>query len=162
MREYKLCPTLDRSACDGVYYEVCSRTTIFTPEHEASVAAGQGGPVYFDGSSGKYVVMRTDVYDAMLGVGDESLAATLAAVRRRIWPTSKPAARKTPKNSSTSWRVSMNRKVQLSQAMQRGTSSRRISTFDKMRRNARSCRRERLLEIDPISPGFPRASFRPF
>ena len=55
-----------------------------TPEHEAAVAAGQGGPVYFDGSSGKYVVMRTDVYDAMLGLGDDSLEATLAAVRQGI------------------------------------------------------------------------------
>lgn len=55
-----------------------------SPEHEAFVAAGQGGPVYFDGTGGKYVVMRTDVYDAMLGVGDESLAATLAAVREGI------------------------------------------------------------------------------
>lgn len=52
-----------------------------TPEHEAFIAAGQGGPVGFDGSGGKYVVMRTDVYDAMLGVDDEAYAATLAAVR---------------------------------------------------------------------------------
>lgn len=55
-----------------------------SPEHEAFVAAGQGGPVYFDGSGGKYVVMRTDIFDAMLGVGDESLAATLAAVREGL------------------------------------------------------------------------------
>ena len=55
-----------------------------TPEHEATIAAGQGGPVYFDGSQGKYVVMRTDVYDAMLGVGDETLAATLIAVQKGI------------------------------------------------------------------------------
>jgi hypothetical protein len=55
-----------------------------SPEHEAFIAAGQGGPVVFDGSGGQYVVMRTDVYDAMLGVGDESLAASLAAVREGI------------------------------------------------------------------------------
>jgi hypothetical protein len=55
-----------------------------TPEHEAAVAAGQGAPVFFDGSNGQYVVMRTDVYDAMLGLGDDELAATLAAVRRGI------------------------------------------------------------------------------
>jgi hypothetical protein len=55
-----------------------------TPEHEATVAAGQGGPVYFDGTQGKYVVMRTDVYDAMLGLSDDSPAATLAAVRQGI------------------------------------------------------------------------------
>jgi hypothetical protein len=55
-----------------------------TPEHEATVAAGQGGPVYFDGSQGTYVVMRSEVYDAMLGLGDESLAAKLAAVRQGI------------------------------------------------------------------------------
>jgi predicted transcriptional regulator len=41
----------------------------------------------FDGSSGTYVVMRADVYDAMLGLGDESveaIEATLAAVRQGI------------------------------------------------------------------------------
>ncbi len=55
-----------------------------TPEHEATIAAGQGGPVSFDGSQGKYVVMRTEVYDAMLGLGDDTAAATLAAVREGI------------------------------------------------------------------------------
>jgi hypothetical protein len=55
-----------------------------TPEHEAAIAAGQGGPVYFAGTSGKYVVMRTDVYDAMLGLGAETLAETLAAVRQGL------------------------------------------------------------------------------
>ena len=55
-----------------------------TPEHEATIVAGQGGPVYFDGSQGKYVVMRTEVYDAMLGLGDDSLEATLAAVRQGL------------------------------------------------------------------------------
>lgn len=55
-----------------------------TPEHEAAIAAGQGGPVYFDGSQGSYVVMRSDIYDAMLGLGDESMAATLAAVHQGI------------------------------------------------------------------------------
>jgi hypothetical protein len=55
-----------------------------SPEHEATIAAGQGGPVYFDGSHGTYVVMRSDVYDAMLGLGDESLAEKLAAVKRGI------------------------------------------------------------------------------
>ena len=55
-----------------------------SPENEAYVATGQGGPVVFDGSGGKYVVMRTDVYDAMLGVGNKSLAATLAAVHEGL------------------------------------------------------------------------------
>jgi len=55
-----------------------------TPEHEAAIAAGQGGPVYFNGSQGAYVVMSSDVYDAMLGLGDESTAANLAAVRQGI------------------------------------------------------------------------------
>jgi hypothetical protein len=55
-----------------------------TPEHEATIAAGQGGPVYFGGSQGSYVVMRSDIYDAMLGIGDESLAETLTAVRQGI------------------------------------------------------------------------------
>ena len=55
-----------------------------TPEHEAAVHAGQGGPVAFDGTNGKYVVMRTEVYEAMLGIGDESAEATLDAVRRGL------------------------------------------------------------------------------
>ncbi len=55
-----------------------------TPEHEATVAAGQGGPVYFAGSHGEYVVMRTDVYDAMLGLGDDTMEATLAAIRQGL------------------------------------------------------------------------------
>lgn len=55
-----------------------------SPEHEAWIAAGQGGPVYFDGSHGTYVAMRSDVYDAMLGLGNESLAEELAAVKRGI------------------------------------------------------------------------------
>ena len=55
-----------------------------TPEHEAAVNAGHGGPVAFDGTSGKYVVMRTDIYEAMLGIGDDSAAATLAAVKRGL------------------------------------------------------------------------------
>jgi hypothetical protein len=55
-----------------------------TPEHEAIIAAGQGGPVHFDGTHGKYVVMRSNVYDAMLGIGEDALAATLAAVQAGI------------------------------------------------------------------------------
>ena len=55
-----------------------------TPEHEAAIAAGQGKPVYFDGTNGKYVVMRTDVYDSMLGLGDDTTEAILAAVRLGI------------------------------------------------------------------------------
>jgi hypothetical protein len=55
-----------------------------TLEHEAAVAAGQGGPVFFGGSSGMYVVMRTDVYEAMLGLGGDSMEATLAAVRQGL------------------------------------------------------------------------------
>jgi predicted transcriptional regulator len=55
-----------------------------TPEHEAAVEAGQGGPVFFGGSQSQYVVMRSDVYDAMLGIGDDTEAATLEAVRRGL------------------------------------------------------------------------------
>jgi predicted transcriptional regulator len=55
-----------------------------TPEHESAIEAGQGGPIFFGGSRDKYVVMRSDVYDAMLGIGDDSLEATLAAVRQGL------------------------------------------------------------------------------
>ena len=53
-------------------------------EHEACIAACQGGPVHFDGANGKYVVMRIEVYDAMFGIVDDSLAATIAAVQEGL------------------------------------------------------------------------------
>jgi hypothetical protein len=55
-----------------------------TPENEAAISAGQGGPVVFGGSAGKYVVMRSDVYEAMLGIGDDSAEAALEAVKQGL------------------------------------------------------------------------------
>jgi hypothetical protein len=43
-----------------------------------------GGPLEISGQQGKYVVMRLDVYDAMLGISDDDEAETLAAIRRGI------------------------------------------------------------------------------
>lgn len=54
-----------------------------TPETE-TLLQQHGGPITLSGQQGEYVVMRTDVYDAMLGIvaGDE--AETLASVRRGL------------------------------------------------------------------------------
>lgn len=54
-----------------------------TPETEHFLQ-GSGGPLEITGQHGKYVVMRLDVYDAMLGIGDDDEAETLAAVREGI------------------------------------------------------------------------------
>lgn len=43
-----------------------------------------GGPLQIAGAHGQYVVMRQDVYDAMLGISDDDDAETLASVRRGI------------------------------------------------------------------------------
>lgn len=54
-----------------------------TPETENALQQ-QGGPLQIAGSRGKYVVMRLDVYDAMLGISDDEEAQTLASVRRGL------------------------------------------------------------------------------
>ena len=43
-----------------------------------------GGPIIVPGQRGNYVVMRSDVYEAMLGLSDDDEAETLASVRRGI------------------------------------------------------------------------------
>lgn len=43
-----------------------------------------GGPVVVPGQRGQYVVMWPDVYAAMLGLGDNAEAETLASVRRGL------------------------------------------------------------------------------
>lgn len=53
------------------------------PETEALLIQ-HGGPLAVPGERGEYVVMRADVYQAMLGVSDDDEAETLAAVRRGI------------------------------------------------------------------------------
>lgn len=42
------------------------------------------GPLSIAGAHGDYVVMRTDVYENMLGLTDDDESATLAAVRRGL------------------------------------------------------------------------------
>jgi hypothetical protein len=54
-----------------------------TPETE-QVLQQNGGPLEIAGQQGKYVVMRLDVYDAMLGISDDEEAETLASVRRGL------------------------------------------------------------------------------
>ncbi|NOZ40386.1 MAG: hypothetical protein GXP24_09190 [Planctomycetes bacterium] len=42
------------------------------------------GPVTVVGQQGRYVLMRAEVFDAMLGVGEDDAAETLASVKRGI------------------------------------------------------------------------------
>ena len=51
-----------------------------TPETELALQQS-GGPLQIAGQQGEYVVMRLDVYDAMLGISDDEEAETLASVR---------------------------------------------------------------------------------
>ena len=53
------------------------------PETEKALQQS-GGPLQIAGSHGKYVVMRLDVYDAMLGVSDDEQAQTLASAIRGL------------------------------------------------------------------------------
>lgn len=55
----------------------------FTPETE-SLLQQHGGPLSMAGHQGSYVVMRADVYEAMLGLEADEEAETLASVRRGI------------------------------------------------------------------------------
>ena len=43
-----------------------------------------GGPLAICGQQGEYVLMRSDVYVAMLGLSDADEAETLASVRRGL------------------------------------------------------------------------------
>ncbi len=43
-----------------------------------------GGPLTNPGQQGDYVVMRTDVYNAMLGLSEDEEAETLASIRRGL------------------------------------------------------------------------------
>ena len=53
------------------------------PETEALLQQ-HGGPLAVCGQQGEYVMMRSDVYLAMLGLGEEDEAETLASVRRGL------------------------------------------------------------------------------
>jgi hypothetical protein len=53
------------------------------PETEAMLQQ-HGGPLAVVGQQGEYVMMRTDVYVAMLGLGDNEEAETLASLRRGL------------------------------------------------------------------------------
>ena len=53
------------------------------PETEAFLQQ-HGGPLAVCGQQGDYVLMRSDVYVAMLGLGDDEEAETLASVRRGL------------------------------------------------------------------------------
>ena len=53
------------------------------PETE-SLLQQHGGPLTLAGQYGDYVVMRSDVYDAMLGIVADEEGETLASVRRGL------------------------------------------------------------------------------
>ena len=53
------------------------------PETEA-LLQHHGGPLAIAGQQGEYVLMRSDIYVAMLGLGDSDEAETLASVRRGL------------------------------------------------------------------------------
>ena len=53
------------------------------PETEA-LLQHHGGPLAVSGQQGQYVLMRSDVYVAMLGLGDSDEAETLASIRRGL------------------------------------------------------------------------------
>jgi len=55
-----------------------------SPETEAAVLAHQGHPITASGAQGLYVVLRSEVYDAMLGLTSDEESETLAAIRRGI------------------------------------------------------------------------------
>jgi PHD/YefM family antitoxin component YafN of YafNO toxin-antitoxin module len=55
----------------------------FTAETEMLVQQ-HGGPLSLAGEPGNYVVMRADVYDAMLGMVTDEEAETLASIRRGL------------------------------------------------------------------------------
>ncbi len=54
-----------------------------TPETE-SLLQQHGGPLAVCGVQGDYVLMRSDVYVAMLGISSDEEAETLASVRRGL------------------------------------------------------------------------------
>jgi hypothetical protein len=54
-----------------------------TPDAEALLAQ-HGGPLTLPSQGGDFVIMRPDVYAAMLGLGPDEDAETLASVRRGL------------------------------------------------------------------------------
>jgi hypothetical protein len=54
-----------------------------SPDTEAALQQ-HGGPLAVCGQQGDYVVMRSDVYAAMLGLNDSDEAETLASIRRGL------------------------------------------------------------------------------
>ena len=49
-----------------------------------NLLAQHGGPLSINGTHGDYVVMRSDVYEQMLGLGEAEEAETPAAVKRGL------------------------------------------------------------------------------
>ena len=43
-----------------------------------------GGPLAISGERGEYVVMRSDIFTAMLGMTDDNEAETVASIRRGL------------------------------------------------------------------------------
>ncbi len=57
--------------------------TPIDPQTEQALQAS-GGPLRIAGTQGEYVVMRQDVYEAMIGLGEDEAAEALASARRGL------------------------------------------------------------------------------
>ncbi len=60
-----------------------SPTQSLGPDADALLAQ-HGGPITLPGPRGDFVIMRTEVYEAMLGLAADDEAETLASIRRGI------------------------------------------------------------------------------
>jgi len=62
---------------------MASLNSPITPETEA-LLQHHGGPLAITGDQGDYVLMRSDIYIAMLGLSDGAETETLASLRRGL------------------------------------------------------------------------------
>ena len=66
------------------YTDSMDRPINLSPQVEASLQTN-GGPLEVTGQQGRYIVMRLDVYNALLGLGDDDdEAEALASARRGL------------------------------------------------------------------------------
>ena len=54
------------------------------PADTEALLQQHGGPLSIQGQQGEYVVMRSDVYVAMLGLGTDDESETLASLKRGL------------------------------------------------------------------------------
>ena len=61
-----------------------AENTPILPTSTEEYLQSHDGPLTVSGQQGSYVLMRAEVYDAMLGISDREDAETLAAVKRGV------------------------------------------------------------------------------